>query len=362
MGAGARRPGSTVPPQGGKGGVQQPVQPTVPAQGGKGGVGPTPQVPPQGGKTPVTFPRGVGDAFPTPQITGYPPVPAQGGKGGVQHPGQVLTPNYTNPDRAPSRYGNYGFDPGLQSYLDNQYSASTMDAGTNYQYDPSTQTFTGSTMSGRYNPIPLSVMQQAAGGNRDVLNPYFQSNYPQQPTQVPAQGGKGGIDYSPYISNLPQQKTYGSVQEQNDAAARDRAARGIVGFEGPNYTGQPTQSPLDLSAIGLRGGMLYGGGGNQPAPVMPAQSPYGDNTTMMKKMLDDSARARMMAGTPIQHPLLGPPAQPQNSNATTMLAKMINDQNRARAALPPQPVKPAPQGIAQIQQFLKQQEMLRGRK
>jgi hypothetical protein len=333
MGAGARRPGSTVPPQ-----------------GGKGGVGPTPQVPPQGGKTPVTFPRGVGDSFPTPPGGGYPPVPAQGGKGGVQQPVQPSVPaqggkgNMPLPADYQSRYGNYGFDSGLQNYLDQQYVGSTRDAGVGYQYDPSTQTFTGGTMGGRYNPIPLSVMQQAAAGNRDVLNPYFQSNFPQQPTQVPAQGGKAQtgqvpVDMRPFVNNMdpsrpfayydpaPPKMSYGSVQEQNDAAARDRAARGIVGFEGPNYTGQPTQSPLDLSAIGLRGGMLYGGG-NQPVPAMPAPKPM----------------------------------QPQPSNATTMLAKMINDQNRARAALPPQPVKPAPQGIAQIQQFLKQQEMLRGRK
>jgi hypothetical protein len=236
-------------------------------------------------------------------------VPAQGGKGNMPLPADYK-----------SRYGNYGFDPGLQSYLDNQYSASTMDAGTNYQYDPSTQTFTGSTMSGRYNPIPLSVMQQAAGGNRDVLNPYFQSNFPQQPTQVPAQGGKAQkgqvpVDMRPFISNLPQQKTYGSVQEQNDAAARDRAARGIAG-QGNDMRDLMPQIPNMLFG--------YGGGGQQPAPVMPAQ--------------------------------------PQPSNATTMLAKMLNDQNRARASLPPQPVKPAPQGLAQIQQFLKQQEMLKGRR
>ena len=71
MGMGAPKPGSTLPPQGGKGGVQQPVQPQVPAQGGKGNM----------------------------------PLPA----------------HYQSP------YANYGFDPALQSYLDhscfcNQYS------------------------------------------------------------------------------------------------------------------------------------------------------------------------------------------------------------------------------------------------
>jgi hypothetical protein len=36
MGMGAPKQGSTLPPQGGKGGVQQPVRPQVPAPGGKG--------------------------------------------------------------------------------------------------------------------------------------------------------------------------------------------------------------------------------------------------------------------------------------------------------------------------------------
>jgi hypothetical protein len=102
-----------------------------------------------------------------------------------QIPGQVRTPNYTNPDMAPSQYGNYGFDPGLQSYLDNQYRMSTVDAGVGFQYDPTNQTFTGGTRTGQYNPIPLNVMQQAAGGNRDVLNPYFQSRFPQPTSPVP---------------------------------------------------------------------------------------------------------------------------------------------------------------------------------
>jgi hypothetical protein len=120
-------------------------------------------------------------------------VPAQGGKGGVQQPVQPTVPaqggkgNMPLPSHYQSPYANYGFDSGLQSYLDQQNYRSATDAGTSFQYDPATQTFTGGTMAGRYNPIPLSVMQQVAGGNRDVLNPYFQSNFPQQPGQVPAQ-------------------------------------------------------------------------------------------------------------------------------------------------------------------------------
>jgi hypothetical protein len=83
MGMGAAKPGSTLPPQGGKGGVQRPNrpgQPQVPFQGkgqpGQPQVQPPytpigyppvqPQVPAQGGKAPL--PTGVGDVFPTPRV------------------------------------------------------------------------------------------------------------------------------------------------------------------------------------------------------------------------------------------------------------------------------------------------------
>jgi hypothetical protein len=176
MGMGAAKPGSTfrptVPPQGGKGGGRP-----MPPQGGKGTVQQPgqPQVPMAGGKAPGVVQPGQSPYTPI----GLPPsqVPAQGGKGNMPLPADYQ-----------SRYGNYGFDSGLQNYLDQQYVGSTRDAGVGYQYDPSTQTFTGGTMAGQYNPIPLSVMQQAAAGNRDVLNPYFQSKFPQQPAPVmPAQ-------------------------------------------------------------------------------------------------------------------------------------------------------------------------------
>jgi len=181
---------NNVPMPGGKApGVVQPGQSPytpiglppsqVPAQGGKAPVpmggfmgGPGQVAPPQGG-----FPqRDLGYGNPPPRPT----VPAQGGKGNMPLPADYQ-----------SRYGNYGFDSGLQNYLDQQYVGSTRDAGVGYQYDPTTQTFTGGTMSGQYNPIPLSVMQQAAAGNRDVLNPYFQSRFPQTAIQPQRDLGYG---------------------------------------------------------------------------------------------------------------------------------------------------------------------------
>lgn len=118
----------------------------------------------------------------------FPQQPQQPGQPGLVQAGQggfgQGTP-FSPPPGFQSPYANYGFDPGFQSYLDNQYLGSMTDAGVNYQYDPTNQTFTGGTMTGRYSPIPLNVMQQAAGGDRSVLAPYFQSRFPQQPGPVP---------------------------------------------------------------------------------------------------------------------------------------------------------------------------------
>jgi hypothetical protein len=200
MGMGAPKPGSTLPPQGGKGGVQPPVQPQVPPTlaSAKG----QPQVPPVQPQVPPTLASAKGQ----PQVPPAQPIPSAGGKGGIinnpqlqqtmqlaqslQQPGRPIPPqgskgNRPLPEGYQSPFANYGFDPGLQSYLDQQMYRSYTDGGVGFQYDPTNQTFTGGTRSGSYNPIPLSVMQQAAGGNRDVLNPYFQSRFPQPTTPPP---------------------------------------------------------------------------------------------------------------------------------------------------------------------------------
>jgi len=176
MGMGAAKPGSTLPPQGGKGGVQQPNRPgQVPLQGGKPAAPGTIFNPRNPRNIPMPGGKGGGTIYPK-------PVPSQGGKGGGIPP-QGGKGNMPLPSHYQSPYASYGFDSGLQSYLDQQNYRSATDAGTSFQYDPATQTFTGGTMAGRYNPIPLSVMQQVAGGNRDVLSSYFQPRFQQtQPT------------------------------------------------------------------------------------------------------------------------------------------------------------------------------------
>jgi hypothetical protein len=106
--AGAAKPGSTLPPQGGKGGVQSPrptLAPpgqgsTLPPQGGKGGVQPG-QVPPRtlGGYSPADIDRLMANQVPA-QVQQPAPgqVPAQGGK--AQNPDGTRTgtlPGYAQP-------------------------------------------------------------------------------------------------------------------------------------------------------------------------------------------------------------------------------------------------------------------------
>ena len=102
-----------------------------------------------------------------------------------QQPGQMPIFQRPLPEGFQSPYANYGFDPGLQSYLDNSYLGSMTDGGVNWNYDPTNQTFTGGTMGGSYNPVPLSVMQQSANGTGPGLTSYFQSRFPQPTSPMP---------------------------------------------------------------------------------------------------------------------------------------------------------------------------------
>jgi hypothetical protein len=220
MGAGvmAPRPGTTFKP--------------TPPQGGKGGGAVQPTQPPY---TPI----------------GLPPaqIPAQGGKG-----------NRPLPADYQSQYGNYGFDTGLQNYLDNQYIRSTTDMGTNFQYNPTTQTFTGGTMGGQYNPIPLNVMQQAAGGNQNVLNSYFQPRFPQTATQPQRDLGYGnqlpqGMPRP--VSIQPQRDLgYGNPPPRPQVPMQDAIRGAFLNVAPGSPTGYPTQQVRPA-----------------PQPVRPAPAP-----------------------------------------------------------------------------------------
>ena len=199
---------------------------------------------------------------------------------GLQQPGQVpvqggrgpLSP-FTLPSHYQSPYANYGFDPGLQSYLDQNNYRSTFDAGVGFQYDPTTQTFTGGTMGGQYNPIPLNVMQQAAGGNRDVLSPYFQSRFPQPPQQpqMPQRDPRSAIQQvQGKLTGQPQQiysglgtpiPTYGqppgpgftqliqNLQQQQQPQGPQPGAN--IGRPAPGYGQRPQRGPVDRSMTPL---------------------------------------------------------------------------------------------------------------
>jgi hypothetical protein len=73
-------------------------------------------------------------------------------------------------------YSQYGFDPKLTSYLQNQSQNTYNDSGISYEYNPQTQTFTGSTMGG---PVTrtLAQMQQEAQDNysSNQNNNYYDS-------------------------------------------------------------------------------------------------------------------------------------------------------------------------------------------
>jgi len=86
-------------------------------------------------------------------------------------------------------YSQYGFDPSVVNYLQNQQRMSATDAGISYEYDPSTQTFKGQTMSGPVTKTMAQIQQEAqqnnqysqsnmnqAGGSNAIANPYGAEN------------------------------------------------------------------------------------------------------------------------------------------------------------------------------------------
>jgi hypothetical protein len=234
-----------------------------------------------------------------PQQPGQPQQPGlvQAGQGGF-NPGtpfqRPLPPGYQSP------YANYGFDSGFQSYLDNQYLGSMTDAGVNYQYDPTNQTFTGGTMTGRYNPIPLNVMQQAAGGDRSVLAPYFQSRFPQQPPMP---------DMKNMISELPLYSTNGepSITHLPPPQQPNRPGQQMP-FNRFNRPGQQMPFPR-FGGNAVRGNPNQGGyNPQQPRPI-GFEGPIGNwerlNSNMMNQPTGTSADVAAQRGPNPQRGLGG---------------------------------------------------------
>ena len=253
-----------VPPQGGKGGVYQPMPgSTVPPQGGKGGA----QQPGQ----PPYLPTGLPPAQPPIQPPIQPTVPAR--REGL---GQMF-PNYTFPQVQPPPPPRSPSIPTPRP-----------------QVQPPMPPQGGK--GGVYQPMPGQVPAQGGKG-RDFGPNVFPG--PQQPQVLPPQGG---FPQQPINSGMPP-----------DLAAKYAEMERMKAGQVPGFPHQPGQVPAQ--------------GGK--APFTPEQQaafgPY-INTRPMPQVLP---------------PQGGFPQQPQ---------------------VMPRPAPMQPQGLAQIQQFLKQQEMLRGRR
>lgn len=205
---------------------------------------------------------------------------------------------------------------------------------------------------------------------------------PTMPTQVPPQGGKGGVrqpvqprtipfnqvtadDFIPRtptptmdqtlstISGLPQQPTYlpvgtplpgGPVTQAGiDQAKIMNAGKGVG-------TVQPGQVP----AQGGKGGVQQPQGprpfdetGSLRQDPRVAQLINQGNMQGARDLQNQLAREKGLGGTLPQIPTQGRPLTntPQNTDVSTIskLTKMLNDRNRAQAGLPMQPANPTPQ-------------------
>jgi len=249
MGMGAPKPGSTLPPQGGKGGVQQPgvQQPGFPQQSqvparreGLGQMFPNytfPQVQPPPPRSP---------SIPTPRPQVQPPMPPQGGKGGVYQPmpGQVppqggkatYTANTIGPDGRP-----------IGAETANQYNAAK-GAGTVQpgQVPPQGGKAGGVTAT----PEQLAALQAQLDASRPV--PQVQQPTTTTPSNVPAYA-------QPYVNALqpqviPQQRSSNPTDVLTPLQQPQVMPRPVPQV----MPRQPTPKPAPLGLAGLQN-MLYGG-------------------------------------------------------------------------------------------------------
>ncbi len=140
---------------------------------------------------------------------------------------------YTPEQTQQQDFGTYGFDQNVVDYLNKQRQGSAMDAGTNYTYDPATQTFKGATMGGPVTKTLDQIKQEA-----DIINPanvppppggaavdpnnrlltadgkqFFSSGQWWPNETVQAFGGMGGMGAMPGASSMQ----YTPEQAQQDA-------------------------------------------------------------------------------------------------------------------------------------------------
>ena len=176
----APKPGSTLPPQGGKGGVQQPVPP----QGGKGGARPTTNSPLQPGAT-------IFNGVVTPNTIGPNGQPVGGTMPGGKAPGAVQPGQPQSPYTPIGAQGGKGRDFGPNVFPGPQPQVLPPQGG--FPQQP-----IGPGSAGPGAPPPSYIADKYAEMERMRAG--------QVPGQIPAQGGKAPLTpeqqaaFAPYIN------------------------------------------------------------------------------------------------------------------------------------------------------------------
>jgi hypothetical protein len=156
------------------------------------------------------------------------PVRPLSGIGGIQMP-------QADPNRDYG-FNQYGFDSDLLNYLNQQMQGSFSDRGISYDYDPTNQMFSGGTFGAQYGNIPLSVLQQVASGDRNLLQQY------QTGGRGAFGGGRGGAAYGGrigYAFGNPEQNAINAAGiinlplNQNPAGVTELDLRDSGGFIPP---------------------------------------------------------------------------------------------------------------------------------
>jgi hypothetical protein len=113
-----------------------------------------------------------------------------------------------------SDYSQYGFDPTLINYLQEQEAGAVNDAGSSYSYDPATKTFTGYGMGGKFTRT-LADMQQSAqqsspAGQQQMMQDYLNG------TGIFAGAGPGKIETNGLLDGVNAQSTNQNAASSND--------------------------------------------------------------------------------------------------------------------------------------------------
>lgn len=145
--------------------------------------------------------------------------------------------------QAASPWGNYGFDQTLTNYLNNQQNLSTMDAAPSWNYDPTTQMFTGYTRGAGNTSLSLADMQQRAasyvGSPVANVGGVKQPIQPMQQVASPPASPYGQFNAFAGLTIPPLPQSFGTSQ----AVQPSQPSVGSMGYN-PNYSGfNPISGP-----------------------------------------------------------------------------------------------------------------------